>query len=436
MKLVCLASPCIFAYYFLLMQPTFRAIGLSYHNSPLELRELIAFNEHTSKSFLRNLNSTLGIGEAMVLSTCNRTEIYYSAESNLDSNVLSLLSIEKGLEKDINLASYAKGFEFKEAIMQLYKVALGLDSKVLGDLQISNQMKKAYQWSADEGMAGPFMHRLLHSIFYANKRVVQETFFRDGTASTAYAAVEIVKQFIPNFENPKVLVLGLGEIGVNIAENIQGVSAQITVATRTDEKAQITADRLGYKWSNFSDVLEDLSEFDAIISSISAPQPVVVKSALDSKSIAQKVVIDLSLPRSVSADVEDLHHVILYNIDHLDQKTSEALKQREKSIPEVEAIMNQAVLEFDSWAQEMEVSPIIQKLKNALEEIRQKELAKHVKGASKTEMKLLDSATKGIIQKVIRLPVLQLKAACKRGDADTLVESLNDLFNLEQEEKI
>lgn len=416
------------------MHQIFRALGISYKSAPVELREQVTLEEEANKKFLKKLNDTLGLGEAIIISTCNRTEIYYSAEDNRDQDILSLLSVEKNLSQFEDFRTYFESYSDDTAIDQLYRVSLGLESKVLGDIQISNQVKKAYQYSADEGMAGPFLHRLMHSIFYANKRVVQETAFRDGTASTAYAAVELVKQVIPNFESPKVLLLGLGEIGENIAENLEGVEVEVYLANRTNSKAESLAARLGYQSIALEDALSSVSNFDAIISTVAVDQPIIVKDHLVSELPGQKLVIDLSVPRSIAPEVEELPHVLLYNVDLIEEKTTQTLQERQNAIPSVEQILVDSVDEFHNWAQEMEVSPTIQKLKNALEEIRQKEISKYVKKATESELKLLDAATKGIIQKVMRLPVLQLKAACKRGEADALVESLTDLFNLEQEE--
>ena len=416
------------------MQQFFRAIGISYHTAPLELREAVTLEETSNRALLRKLSEMLGLGEALILSTCNRTEIYYSSETSRDREILSLLAVEKNLSDVAQLSGYFVAYEAEAAVRKLYNVSLGLESKVLGDIQISNQVKKAYQYAADEEMAGPFLHRLMHSIFFANKRVVQESAFRDGTASTAYAAVELVNQFIPNFNTPKVLILGLGEIGENVAENLAGVEATVTVANRTISKAEILADRFGYQSLPLDQALATISDFDAIITSVSGDAPILSKLNFTEALSSQKLIIDLSVPRSVDPQVESLGNIVLYNIDLLEEKTSQTLQERKAAIPVVKQILEESVAEFNNWSQEMEVSPTIQKLKNALEEIRQKELAKYVKKASESELKLLDAASKGIIQKVMRLPVLQLKAACKRGEADALVESLNDLFNLESKE--
>lgn len=366
----------------------------------------------------------------MILSTCNRTEVYYSSEVDLTESIVKLLAVHHGGFGGDELLPHFQSYEHQSAVEHLYEVSLGLDSKVLGDLQISNQVKKAYQWAADEGLAGPFLHRLMHSIFYASKRVAQETSFRDGAASVSYMATDLARKFIPNFQDPRILVLGLGEIGQNIAENMNDIDAEITLCNRSIDKAVHHGERLGLKHIAYEEGLASLNDYDVIISSIAVEAP-IIKAHHFPAGLKQKLLIDLSVPRSIAAELDDSHHILLYNIDQIEEKTSEAERKREKAIPAVRSIVSDSLSEFREWSQEMEVSPTIQKLKNALEEIRQKEVSKYLKKASDDELKLLDMATKNIIQKVLRLPVLQLKAACKRGEADSLVETLNDLFNLE-----
>ena len=158
----------------------FKSISLSHKDAPVEVRELVSLNETEIKNLLSKVKEYFSISEAMVVSTCNRTEFYYSGEDKSE-DIIKLISIEKGL----NLTEKEKSFfqsinNHNEAINQLYRVSMGLESQVVGDIQISNQVKNAYQWSADSEMAGPFLHRLMHAIFYTNKRVIQETSYRDG----------------------------------------------------------------------------------------------------------------------------------------------------------------------------------------------------------------------------------------------------------------
>lgn len=414
------------------MHSNFRAIGISYKNTPLNVREAVAFDESQTKQFLNQVKEVLGVEEALVLSTCNRTEVYYSASEDVSARLASFIDVYHGLSGADASASYFQQLDYDQAVKHLFGVALGLESMVLGDIQITNQVKKAYQWSADEQMAGPFLHRLLHTIFYTNKRMVQETSFRDGNASVASAAVNVVEQFTKTFTNPKIAVVGLGEIGENVVENLKGLDAEVTLINRTKQKAIDLAENFGFEVADFESLHRVLNESHVVISAVQAPEPIITKAILQDNE-HPKMLVDLAVPRSIEGDVEAVSGIILYNVDQLQEKASKALQQREMVIPEVEAIIDDSINEFNNWSQEMEVSPTIKKLKQALEDIRKQEMARYVGKLSDKESQVLDKATKGMIQKVIKLPVLQLKAACKRGEAETLVGVLNDLFNLEEE---
>ncbi len=411
----------------------FKSIGISFKNTPLEVREAISLNEESTRTLLRRINEVLGIDELLILSTCNRTEIYYASKEDLNDEILGLLSAFKGLDTAI-IKPYFIEYQDALAINHLFEVSLGLDSRVLGDIQISNQVKKAYQWSADEGLAGPFIHRMMHTIFFSNKRVVQETEFRDGTASLASVAVDLTRHFTKNFTLPKIALIGLGEIGEDVAGNLKDFEGEITLVNRTEEKSIEIAREYGYHYRSFGDLSDVVAAADVIISAVNAPDPILTVENFGNAA-NHKMIIDLSLPRSVAPEIEDLNGILLYNIDQLDERTKEALSKRQNAVGKVRSIINESLSEFKEWSQEMEVSPTIQKLKNALEEIRRQELARYVGKVDEKHSQLLDKATKNMIQKVIKLPVLQLKAACKRGEAETLVGVLNDLFNLEKDHK-
>jgi len=177
------------------MHSILKVLALSYKNTPLEIRERLAFDEQTSKSFLRRIKEVLGLQEVLVLSTCNRTEIYYTSQEDLSNDISKILKLEKLIDSGEDLMQYFVSItDASLAARHLFRVSLGLEAQVTGDIQISNQVKNAYQWSADEEMAGPFLHRLMHSIFFSNKKVVQETAFRDGAASVSYAAVDYINE--------------------------------------------------------------------------------------------------------------------------------------------------------------------------------------------------------------------------------------------------
>lgn len=407
-----------------------RAVSISYKKAPLQIRERVALDESETKAFYLNLKDVLGLSEAMVLSTCNRTEIYYKSEADHSEVLIKLLASQKGLASS-EIFDFFEVIE-NDVITYLFEVSLGLRSQVIGDQQIINQVKIAYQWSADMQMAGPFVHRVLHTVFFANKRLVQETAFRDGAASTSYVTVDLMESFLPMLNNPKILVLGLGEIGEDVAKTLFEKNVKnITLSNRTKEKAQELARTFEFEVLDFEKISEKAKDFDVIISSVRAEKPIVKSEYLDNKN-SLTYLFDLSVPRSIEPEIEKIPGVVLYGLDEIQKRTDEALEKRKASIPQVKAIINEMVADVENWSKELVVSPTIQKLKNALEGIRQEEMARYLKSMSAEEAEKMDKITAGMMQKIIKLPVLQLKAACKRGEAETLIDVLNDLFDLER----
>lgn len=419
-----------------IMHQHFKAISLSYKSAPLEVRERMALAEDGCKQLLNKLKEVLDISEALVLSTCNRTEIYYTSATDLSTEIIKLLCIEKGISYSQTIHNYFRVItHHNEAVNYLFEVAIGLQSQVVGDMQISNQVKLAYQWTADLGMAGPFLHRLLHATFFTNKKVVQETSFRDGAASVSYAAVELVEALTSEIANPKILVVGLGEIGTDVCKNLaNSKNLDITITNRTLHKAQEIASAYNLKLVAFENVWETIAASDVIICSVAKSEPFITRQLVEKlNTLSYKYFIDLAVPRSVETSVEEVPGALIYNIDHIQNKATEALQKRINSIPKVKQIIAGAVAEFNEWTNETTVSPTINKFKNALEQIRQEELARYMKQMTPEESEKMDRITKGMMQKIIKLPVLQLKAACKRGEAETLIDVLNDLFNLEKQ---
>lgn len=419
------------------MNNNFKAVGISYTNAPIEIREKVALDEQAGRRLLRYFKEFTSAQDILVLSTCNRTEVYYTSEDNLNEDIIKLIGIENHIA-DINLISpyFFHYNNHHAAVDHLFKVAMGLEAQVVGDMQISNQVKRAYQWSADEDLAGPFLHRLMHTIFFTNKRVVQETSFRDGAASVSYAATELVSALSSELERPRILVLGLGEIGEDVCKNLMDPqnSREVLICNRTRSKAEALAAVCGFSVTPFENVREAIQNADVIISSVAASEPLITKELVTSLDIlSYKYFIDLSVPRSIDTEIENIPGALLYNIDNIRQRANEALEKRLNSVPAVELIIEQSIAEFNQWSKEMVVSPTIQKFKQALEDIRQQEMARYLKNMDASESKAMEKVTKSMMQKIIKLPVLQLKAACQRGDAENLIGVLNDLFNLEQE---
>ncbi len=416
----------------------FKSVSISHRTAPLTIREMVALNEEESKAFAIKCKDLFGLSELLIVSTCNRTELYYTTPVNISEDLVKALLIEKGIQVNPEFLNYFKHRnETEDSLRYLFEVATGLQSKVVGDLQIPNQIKKAYQLAADLNLAGPYLHRLMHTIFYSNKRVAQETSFRDGAASVSYATVALAEELSQAILQPKVLILGLGEIGLDVCKNMEEKDfAEFTVMNRTQEKAEKIAQGMPFRVAPFSDLWEEISKADIIISSVRTENPIITLDEIKKLQVLSfKYFIDLSVPRSIEDGIEKNPGILLYNIDSLKERADEALAARMASVPDVRVIIEESIVSFNDWSKEMEVSPTIHKLKSALESIRKEEINRHIKGLNKDEIEKLEKITANLVQKIMKQPILHLKAACKRGESEKMVDILNELFNLEHVEE-
>jgi glutamyl-tRNA reductase len=422
------------------MSHPFKAISLSFRKAPLAIRELLALDESACRRFLQQLRTELHLTDLLVLSTCNRTEVYYAHDDDYSAAIIQALG---NLKQRPDASSFAPYFDLylepEAATQHLFEVAIGLEAQVVGDLQIINQVKQAYQWAADADAAGPYLHRLLHTIFFTNKRVQQETSFRDGAASMSYAALELVEELTADVASPRVLVVGLGEIGSDVCRHLADSKgfASVTLCNRTRTRAEQLAAEFApgqLQVVDFENLTEALREADVIISSINRETPFFTRELVSHLDVlSYKFFIDLAVPRSVAADVEQVPGVLVYNVDAIESKASAALEQRLAAVPQVRALIASSLVDFADWSREMLVSPLIQRMKASLEQLRQQELDRFQKKATPGEVKLLDEATRAFMQKVLKQHVLHLKAACRRDEAEHLLPILTEIFDLEHQ---
>lgn len=417
------------------METGFKALILTHKQAGVQLREAVALSPTASAMLQNQLRELTGASDLLVLSTCNRTEFYYSHAEDLAKPILTLLetyNVAAGLPEVSG--AFKRILEPTAAAQHLGRVALGLESQVPGDMQIIHQVKEAYQQSADAGAAGPYLHRLLHTLFFANKRVVSETSFRTGAASVAYAAQSLAEEMLPRGTESRIVVLGVGEMGANLCRNLASEGYRnVVVLNRTLAKAQTLATETGLRAASLESLAAELAEAEAVISCVAAPEPVLTPETLAGLPRGRRLLIfDLSVPRSVAPACELNPAVLLYNIDELEQRATAALQARIAQVPLVEQILAEALAEFADWSREMLVGPAIQRFKGALEQIRQDELARYLKNLSPEQMELVEKITGSLVQRIVKLPVLELKAACRRGDAEDMIGSLASLFKLER----
>ncbi|GIV43059.1 MAG: glutamyl-tRNA reductase [Bacteroidia bacterium] len=377
-----------------------KAIILKHQNAPVSIRELLHYDAAQIDILLLKIQELLGLNEFFILSTCNRTELYYISENHLDKELIAILCHQKGIFEVSNYESYFTCYHNPyEVLTHLFSVAIGLESVVLGDLQVIHQVKQAYIQSNQHKLVGPFFHRMFHAIFHANKRVQNETNLKNGSASVAYAGAEICYELTQNLPQPKILVIGLGEIGGNLTENLLDnfSVSQVYISNRTIDKSLYWAQKYPVQVIPFEELVHRVQEFDIIVSAISMNEPLIIPSWLENSSRTHYF-IDLGVPRTIHPDVEKLGNII-FNIDDIQYRVNEALELRKKSIPFAKQIIEEEINALFEWSKELSISPVIQQIKDALDQIRKEELTKYMNKVDEQSMKFMEEITQSMIQK-------------------------------------
>ncbi|MBT9395013.1 glutamyl-tRNA reductase [Hymenobacter sp. NST-14] len=417
------------------MESHFKAFILTHRQAPLAIREPLALQPPACDALLERLHRHHGLRDVLVLSTCNRTEIYYQAPTDQRRLILAELAAVTGLPDVAAYDAYFTSLSTGETATQhLFEVALGLQAQVVGDLQIGHQVKRAYQRSVAAGAAGPYLHRLLQGVLAAHKRVQHETAFRDGAASTSYAALELVEELTAHLPRPRVLVVGLGEIGTDLCRHFakRRGRATVQVCNRTDAVARRLAAECGLLDLPFAHLIEGLRTADVVVSGVAAPYFFTPGQLAALPVMQPKFLLDLALPRSVDPAVEQVPGVVAYNLEDLQSRASAALAQRLAAIPQVRAIIAEGRAELAQWSAQHLSLPVIQALKTRLEELSQQEIGRvrRQQHLSAAETAYLEDLSRGLLQKLLRQPVLQLKAAAGQGHAEPLAATLAALFAL------
>ena len=414
-------------------------IGLNHKTAPIEIRERLAFQEGEIEKALSQAKSLPSLKEGMILSTCNRVEIYAAARETekaiLDlKNFLSQYHSLSLKEFEGNLYSFIG----EEAVKQIFRVTSSLDSMVVGEPQILGQIKSAYNLAAESKASGLILHRLLHRAFHVAKRVRTETKIGNSAVSVSFVAVELAKKIFGTLEKKSVLLIGAGEMCELAARHlVSGGIEKVLVTNRTYERAVALAQEFKGEPIPFEEMVQGLKRVDIVISATDSPQYLlrheqVTKVIRDRK---QKPIffIDIADPRDIEPKVGDIENVYLYNIDDLQKVANENIKDREKEAQKAEAIVQDEVVKFVHWYQSLEVTPTIVALRKKFEEIRSKELEKMFSlhpHLSENERQSLEALTSAIINKILHDPLTRLKQKDEEAMADFYIDAIRTLFQL------
>lgn len=409
----------------------FTLIGINHWDAPVEIRERFSL-DFTKKRLLLDGARREGIDSIFVVSTCNRTEII--AHKATTKELIRLLTTYS----EGNLDEFHKyGFELEadQAIEHLFKVSTGLDSQILGDLQIVKQVKEGYEFSAAEGMISGEMHRLMQHIFRAHKRSRNETSLGQGAATVAYAAVRFATKTFDNLQNKNILLVGTGKIGKVTCKNLINLGARkLTLINRTRDRAEFVAGKFNLEVADMDRLPEQIAEADLVIVATGSSKPVIrpehMKASMENPKF--KVMLDLSVPRNIDPNVARLDFVDVANMDMLGDVTDEAYQKREKEVPLVKKIIEEEFSDYKLWVNEQRVVPTIKALTRKFEAIRDEELNFFKNKITSNDHEKIENLTRRIVNKIAAFSIEHLR---DQHSSEDVAKMVSEMFKLESSEE-
>jgi glutamyl-tRNA reductase len=414
-------------------------VGLSWHTAPVAVREKLAFRDDELAPTLRGALAELPVTEALLISTCNRVELYGVAKPGGDPDVREFLAKNRAVAlRDVEAALYAH--RGAAAIRHVFRVASSLDSLVVGEAQILGQLKAAYAIAGAAGTAGPVLSRALERAFGVAKRVRTETAIARGAANVSSVAVELARRVFRDLAGKRVLVVGAGKMSSLAAKHLYANGAQeIVVTNRSSERAQALADEIDAIAKPWSELEQLLAAADVVISSTGAREPVLTyamfKRVAKARRGREMIVIDIAVPRDAEAKLAQLDGVYLFDIDDLDKVVKANLAERQKSADHASRIVEHEAGQFEHWLRTQGVVPTIRALRAKLAEIGDVEVQKALDQLARREhsreqqRELLQRTVQLVVNKILHTPTTALRGS--DADAGSLrAEVLAELFGL------
>ncbi len=421
-------------------------MGLNHVTAPISVREQVACTrEELARALPQLISNDSPLTESLILSTCNRTEIYAVTDDlPRGENRLHDFFAARAEFSASPLSALLYTRHDREAARHILAVACGLDSMILGEFEILGQVREAYAIAAQQKTVGPTLSRLCLAAIHAGKRARVETGIGRGAASIAYAAVQLARQKLGNLKERRVLIVGTGEIGQRVARNLRGDGvSMLFVASRTADHADELARDLGARSIRFDALNDALSDADLIVSATGAPHIILdaaaIVRAMSTRPQRALCVIDLAVPRDVDPAAAQIPNVQLFDLDQLQSTARENMAGREEEIKHVEAIIDEEVGNFWHWYSARRAAPVIAHLHEHAESIRSAELAKALRRLghlhlSERDRNVIAALSEGIVNKLLAAPTAHLKERVQSGNGQIYLDALRELFGLGQDD--
>lgn len=401
-------------------------LGLNHQTAPVEIREKITFSPQHLERALNEVQQVTGVKEAVIVSTCNRTEIYCECDDKYDSELTAWLAQFHQID-EASIAPYLYQHNHELSIHHLYRVASGLDSLVLGEPQILGQLKTAFESATQANSINTILGRLFQSAFTVAKKVRTETNIGANPVSVAFAAVSLAKQIFGDLSSLQALMIGAGETIELAARHLksQGIG-KIVIANRTLERAETLAEELDAKAVVIGDILEYLSKSDIVISSTASQLPILGKGTTEEALKVRKhkpiFMVDIAVPRDIEPQVAELDDIYLYTVDDLKEVIDENQKSREAAAKEAEAMIKSEIIHFDEWLNTHKNADEIRLLRQRAEKLKEDCLSKATQQMAKPNLtpaqteEIMQSLASCMCNKMIHGPTVEMRKALKMED--------------------
>ncbi|OFW36831.1 MAG: glutamyl-tRNA reductase [Acidobacteria bacterium RIFCSPLOWO2_12_FULL_67_14] len=414
-------------------------LGVSHRTAPVDLRERLDFSSRDVGAAVETLAARASAAESVVLSTCNRSEIYVASSepSRAREELIAFLSEYHQLPRDAFLP-HLFTYDDTAAAHHLFSVSAGLDSLVIGEPQILGQVKDAYQAAADRHCTGPLLNKTFHWAFGVGKRVRSETGLGEGAVSVSFAAVALARKIFGRLQGRRVLVVGAGEIGALTAHHLRshGV-AEIVITSRTAAHAEALAAETGGRAVPWSDMPRAMGRADIVVTATGSQRPIITRAEVEAVTGRRRpdplFIIDIAVPRDVDPAVGEIEQVFLYNIDDLQGIVQENLARRGGEIARAEAIVAEELSRFTAWQRSRRAIPTVIALRQRFDDIRRSELERletKLGGLPPDARARVDEVTRLIVEKLLLEPTEQLKALPDEETQAVYTEAVSRLFRL------
>ncbi|WP_186576241.1 glutamyl-tRNA reductase [Aquibacillus kalidii] len=415
-------------------------VGINYRTAPVEVREKLTFQEDKLQEAMIALNKRKSILENVIISTCNRTEIYAVVDQLHTGRYYIKQFLADWFEVDKNsFTPHLAIYENDGAIEHLFKVTSGLDSMVVGETQILGQMKQSFMVAQQSCTTGTIYNELFKQAVTLAKRAHNETEIGDSAVSVSYAAVELAKKIFGELSGKHVVILGAGKMGELAAKNLQGSGvSKITVINRTLAKAELLAKQFNGEAKHQEELSNTLLDADILISSTGSDNYVLTKETLEPVHKKRRgrplFLVDIAVPRDLNPNLADMESVFLYDIDDLQGIVDANLAARKAASEEIELMIEQEIVNFKEWLQTLGVVPVISALRDhalSIQAETMQSIERKMPNLTDRERKVLSKHTKSIINQLLKQPILQAKELAAQPNADESLDMFMKIFGIE-----